>query len=91
MTLRDGSGATSSIDFGAYGGGLEEPYQRTGEGTGAGWANEFEVIRIRLTDFLRNETPLDMTDIVAVRFEFGAGFGDERGRVAIDDVELMTR
>ncbi|MFG0286163.1 MAG: hypothetical protein ACF8R7_17235 [Phycisphaerales bacterium JB039] len=91
VTLRDGSGATSSIDFGAYGGGLEEPYQRTGEGTGAGWANEFEVIRIQLADFLRNQTPLDMTDIVAVRFDFGAGFGDERGRVAIDDVELMTR
>jgi hypothetical protein len=91
VTLRDGSGATSSINFGAYGGGLEEPYQRTGDGTGAGWANEFETIRIRLTDFLRNQTALDMADIVAVRFEFGAGFGDDRGRVAIDDIELMTR
>ncbi len=91
VTLRDGSGATSSIDFGAYGGGLEEPYQRTGDGTGAGWANEFEVIRIRLSDFLRNQTALDMTDIAAVRFDFGAGFGDDRGRIAIDDVELMTR
>jgi hypothetical protein len=91
VTLRDGSGATSSINFGAYGGGLEQPYQRTGDGTGAGWANEFEGIRIRLTDFLRNETNLNLTDIEAVRFDFGAGFGDERGRVAVDDIELMAR
>jgi hypothetical protein len=91
VTLRDSAGATSSINIGAYGGGLEEPYQRTGDGTGAGWSNEFEVIRLRLTDFLRNQTDLDLTEIEAVRFDFGADFGDAQGRIAIDDIELTTR
>ncbi|MCC6676805.1 MAG: hypothetical protein IT436_06645 [Phycisphaerales bacterium] len=90
VTLRDGSGNTSSISIGAYGGGVEEPYQRTGDGTGAGWGNEFETIRIRTADFGTNGTGLDLTDIVAVRFEFGPAFGSSRGRVALDDVYLAN-
>ena len=80
VTLRDRGGATSTIDFGAYGAGLQEPYQRTGSGSGAGWQNEYETIRIRLTDFLNNGSPLDLGDVVAVRFEVGASFGSSRGR-----------
>jgi len=90
VTLRDGSGTTSSINISAYGGGIEEPYQRTGAGDGAGWQNEFETIRIRLTDFLHNDSGLDLTDIVALRFEFGDSFGSSRGRLGLDDVELTT-
>ncbi|MHC4082327.1 MAG: alpha/beta hydrolase [Planctomycetota bacterium] len=88
VTLRDRGGATSTIDFGAYGAGLQEPYQRTGSGSGAGWQNEYETIRIRLTDFLNNGSPLDLGDVVAVRFEVGASFGSSRGRVAVDDLAL---
>ena len=87
-TLRDSADVTSSIDFGAYGAGLEEPYQRTGSGSGAGWQNEFETIRMRLTDFLHNGSGLDLTDIVAVRFEFGTSFGSSQGRLGIDNVCL---
>ncbi len=87
VTLRDGSGATSAINFGAYGT-LTRPYLRTGEGTGAGWANEFNTVRIRLTDFEANGSGIDLSNIVAVRFEFGAAYGSARGRVGIDDVEL---
>jgi hypothetical protein len=82
--LRDGAGRTSGISVAAYGGGIEEPYQRTGQGTGTGWSNEFETIRIRLTDFLANGAGLDLTDIVAVRFESSSH------RLGLDDVEVTT-
>ncbi len=88
ITLRDAGGAIGSINFGAYGGGIEEPYQRTGSGSGAGWQNEFETIRIRLTDFLHNDSGLDLTDVEAMRFEFGAAHGSARGRVGFDDLYL---
>lgn len=85
VTLRDGNGTTNSINIGTYGGGIEEPYQRSG-----GWHNEFETIRIRLTDFLTNGSGLDLTDIVAVRFDCGPSFGSEEGRLGLDDVELTN-
>ena len=81
-------GVESAINFGAYGAGIQEPYQRTGSGVGAGWQNEFEMIRIRLTDFLHNDAGLDLSDIHAVRFEFGGGYGSERGRLGFDDLAL---
>ncbi len=88
VTLRDGSGNASSVDIGTYGGGIEEPYQRTGCGQGAGWAAEFETIRIRMTDFLANGSPLDLTDIVAVDLHFGPAYGSPMGSLAIDDLEF---
>jgi len=88
VTLRDATGTTSSINFGAYGAGIEEPYQRTGSGSGAGWQNEFETIRIRLTDFLHNASGLDLTQIEALRFDVGETFGSTRGRVGFDDLCL---
>jgi len=88
VTLRDAGGTTGSIDIGAYGGGIEEPYQREGYGVGTGWFNEFETIRIRLTDFLANGSGLDLADIEAVRFEFGPSFGSSQGRIGLDEIEL---
>ncbi|HZL99121.1 MAG TPA: hypothetical protein VFD43_02620, partial [Planctomycetota bacterium] len=46
VTLTDLDGASATVSIGAYGGGIEEPYQRTSCGTGAGWGNELETIRI---------------------------------------------
>jgi hypothetical protein len=88
VTLIDGSGGQSSINIGAYRGGIEKTYARTGFGVGAGWQNEFETIRIRLSDFLRNGTVLDLTDLVAVRLEFGSDFGTIQGRLGLDDLEF---
>lgn len=85
VQLRDGQGRLSWINIGAYGGGIEENYQREG-----GWFNEFETIRIRLTDFLNHDRDIDLTNIVAVRFLFGLVHGAERGRIGLDDVELTT-
>jgi len=85
VTLRDGLGTASSINIGAYGGGIEEPYLRSG-----GWFNEMETIRIRLTDYLNNGSGLDLTDIVAVRFNFGPSWGSAEGRLVMDDIELTS-
>ena len=90
VTLRDSSGVTSSINIGAYGGGIEEPYQRTGAGDGIGWFNEMETIRIRLTDFLANGSGLDLGHILAVRFDFGPSWGSSEGRLGMDDIEVTN-
>ena len=90
VTLRDGSGTTSSINIGVYGGGIEEPYQRSGAGDGVGWFNEMETIRIRLTDYLTNGSGLDLTDIEAVRFDVGPSWGSHEGRIGLDDIELTN-
>jgi hypothetical protein len=85
VTLRDSAGVTSSINIGAYGGGLEEPYQR-----GGGHHDDFEVIRIRPMDFLTNGTGLDLTNIVAVRFNFGPAWGSNEGRIVLDELMLTN-
>ena len=90
VTIRDGAGKTSRIRIDAYGAGHEEPYQRTGEGSGAGWGNEFETIRINVNDFCRDGVDIDLTDIEAVRFEFGPSHGTARGRLGFDDLELTS-
>jgi hypothetical protein len=90
VTLRDGHGTTSSINFSSYGA-ITRPYQRTGIGTKVGWANEFNTVRLRLCDFENNGSGIDLADIVAVRFEFGTTHGSARGRIGIDDVELSRQ
>lgn len=85
VTLRDSVATTSSINIGAYGGGLEAPYQRSG-----GWHNEMETIRIRLTDFLNNGSGLNLANIVAVRLNVGPSWGSAQGRVVIDDLVLSN-
>ncbi len=81
--LEDADGDLSTINVGVYGGGIEETYSRSG-----GWQNEMETIRIRLTDFTHNTPALDLSQIRAVRFNFGASAGSSRGRIAMDDIEV---
>jgi hypothetical protein len=88
VTLGDANGTTSTINIGAYGGGLEEPYPRTGAGIGTGWQNELETIRIRLADFLAEGSHLDLRRIVAVILEFGPSSGASQGRIALDELEV---
>lgn len=90
ITLRDDRGVTSTINIGAYGGGIEEPYQRSGCGVGAGWANEMETIRIRLSDFLTNGSALDLASIIAVRIDFATPGASAVGRMGFDELELTT-
>jgi len=88
VSLHDALGRSSGINIGAYGGGIEKPYPRTGLGEGAGWQNEFETVTIRLTDFLAGGSGLDLSRIVAVRLDFGGSFGAVQGRLGLDDLEL---
>lgn len=88
VTLRDGSTptpVTSTINIGAFGGGLEQPFDRSG-----GWHNEMETIRIRVTDFLNNSSGIDLTNIVAVRLDVGPSHGSSRGRIVVDDLMLTN-
>jgi hypothetical protein len=85
VTLRDGSATSSSIHIGAFGGGVEQPYQRSG-----GWHNEMETTRIRITDFLHNGSGLDLTDVVAIRFDVGPAWGSSQGRMVVDDLMITN-
>ncbi len=85
VTLRDIDDTTSTINIGAFGGGLEQPYQRSG-----GWHNVMETIRIRITDFLNNGSGLNLNDIVAVRLDVGPASGSDRGRIVVDDLMLTN-
>lgn len=91
VALEDDAGNQSIVQIGAFGGGIEEPYQRNSGptcGTGSGWNSEYETIRIRLTDFLNNGSTLDLAKVRKLRFLFGPGFGSTQGRLALDDIEL---
>lgn len=89
VTLRDTLGTSSSINFGSFAT-ITRPYQRTGLGSGAGWANEFNTVRFRLTDFETDGTGIDLSQIEAIRLEFGSGFGSIRGRLGLDDVHVTV-
>jgi hypothetical protein len=88
--LRDRNGVSSFIGIGAYGGGIEVPYQRTFCGLGAGWGNEFETIRIRLEDFTRNGTGIDLSDVDSIEIDCGPAHGSKTGRIGFDDL-MLTR
>ncbi len=89
VELEDLFGRTSRIRIDAYGGGIEEPYQRSGCGASLkGWANEFETIRIRLADFQAEGRRLELRAITRVTFLFGTGHGSEVGRLGLDEIEF---
>lgn len=90
VVLRDRNGHSSSIRTDVFGGGIEEPYQRTGCGTGVGWGNEFETIRIRLADFTRAGTQVDLAAIEAIEFRFGPSNGSAVGSLGMDDIEFVA-
>ncbi|MEM7260679.1 MAG: hypothetical protein AAF488_01720 [Planctomycetota bacterium] len=89
VTLIDGDGVMSSINFGDLGG-LTRPYLRSGCGSGSGWANEFNIVRLRLSDYQNDGSGIDLTNVTKIRFEFGDGFGSTRGRIGLDDVQLTN-
>lgn len=89
VTLRDADGTTGAVPLAELAT-VAPPYARDGFGAGVGWQNEFVTIRVRLAE-LAAGTSLDLSRIAAVRFDFGASFGSPRGRIGLDDVELVRR
>lgn len=90
VTLRDEDGVTSTVPFGVWGA-LTPLYARTGAGSGVGWLAEMNTVRIPLACFSADGSGLDLSRIAALRFEFGASYGAERGRLALDDVQFLER
>lgn len=86
VTLVDAAGVEATVDFGDQGS-APEPYQRTGAGSGSGWADELVTLRIPLADFTIGSA-LDLTRITAVRFDFGGTHGATTGAMILDNVEL---
>jgi hypothetical protein len=86
VQLSDSALRSSTIRISAYGGGIEEPYQRGSCGMGNGWANEFETIRIPLADFRRDGKRVDLASLAAVTFLFGPSHGSPAGRIALDEI-----
>jgi hypothetical protein len=68
---------------------VEEPYQRSTCGSGVGWNNEFETVRVRLSDFLNNGSTLNLGDVSKIVLRFGPRHGSVAGRLGLDDVELV--
>ncbi|UYV11372.1 MAG: hypothetical protein NCW75_08650 [Phycisphaera sp.] len=89
IELVDGDGNASAVSTGTYATLVRDPYQRTSYGSGAGWQNEFETIRLRLIDFTRDGSALDLGDIETVRLRFGPSHGSDEGRIGLDDVRLL--
>jgi hypothetical protein len=87
VSLVDSDGDQATLWFGQFGK-ISSPYSRWGLGSGFGWANEFNTIRLRLTDFWETEAALDLESIETVRFDLGPSFGSARGRIGIDNVLL---
>ncbi|MEQ1501361.1 MAG: hypothetical protein ABMB14_03980, partial [Myxococcota bacterium] len=88
VALVDGAGSVAMVDHGVYGG-LTVPFARNGDGTGTGWVNEFQTIRIPIDAFVA-DGPLDRSNVTAVRFLFGPSYGSSVGRIGLDDVELLA-
>jgi hypothetical protein len=90
VTLVDNDGIQSTLSIGAYRQGLGQTYQRTGFGTGVGWQNEMQIVRLPIDDFLRDGSPIDLTNITSVRLDFGGAGQSATGRIVIDDLTLVA-
>ena len=86
VVLLDATGVESGINFRDHGQ-ITAPYQRSGVGSGRGWADELNTVRIPLTDF-EVGSDINLSEIVAIRLDFGGAYGSPTGRLALDNVEL---
>ena len=88
VVLTDELGVASAVSSNTLAGGVEEPYQRTGYGTGTGWQNAMEAIRVPLSSFIAGATTIDMTRIASISVRVGGSDGSAQGRLVIDDVQV---
>ena len=86
VVLVDATGKEQAIPHAELGG-ISTPYGRTYAG-GAGWSNEFNTIRLRISDFASGSSNVNLSAISAVRLRVGEGAGSEVGAIGIDDLVL---
>ncbi|QDU69740.1 hypothetical protein [Engelhardtia mirabilis] len=90
VRLVDTAGHTSTLRVDALLAGIEEPYQRSGCGSGVGWINDFESVRLGLRGFAVAEPELDLGQIERLEFLFGPSHGSTAGSLGLDDIELQV-
>ncbi len=88
VVLLDETGVESAIRISTLKGGIEEPYQRTGYGTGTGWQNAMETVRIPLASFTADGRAIDLSRISTVLLRFGGTDGSTQGRLVVDDLQV---
>jgi hypothetical protein len=86
VSLVDGTGTEQGVRHRELGQ-ITPPYARSYSG-GTGHSNEFNTIRLRLSDFGSGESTLDLSDIVAVRIRVGGSAGSSIGAMGLDDLLL---
>lgn len=88
VTLLDGAGVAVTRSIAPHAE-IAPPYARALAGDGRGWSNSFSTVRVPLVDFTAGGTGLDLGDIQAVTLEFGGDADSGRGRLGLDDVEVV--
>jgi hypothetical protein len=54
-----------------------------------GWGAAFKTFRVRIADFENNGSGIDLGNVVTLRFETGSENGSARGRIGLDDIEIV--
>ena len=86
LVLVDGIGKEQAIPHAELGQ-LTPPYARSYSG-GQGHSNEFNTIRLRISDFASGSSQVNLSDISAVRLRVGGSAGSPVGAIGIDDLVL---
>jgi len=84
LTLVDADGVSSRINTSAYGS-IDVPYVRSA----GGWGTAFKTFRVRIADFETNGSGIDLKNVETLRFEVGSANGSARGRIGLDDIEIV--
>lgn len=84
LTLIDGDGVSSKINTSAYGS-IDVTYNRIS----GGWGTAFKTFRVRIADFETNGSGIDLSNVVTLRFSVGSTNGSTRGRIGLDDIEIV--
>ncbi len=84
VVLVDSDGSEVLVDTTPIAG-APHPFPRFGDGSGQGWANEFQTFSIPLEAFSFGHPELDLSQLTTLRLEFGI-VGSVQGRVALDDL-----
>jgi len=89
VALLDADGNEVGFDTRAWGG-IPKPARRSGTGSGSGWVNEFQTLRIPLEAYTAEGRGIDLANLTTVRLRFGPSHGSDAGRLGLDDLAFLT-